>query len=358
MARQTTYTCDKCGLKMGVKTAVRVSVTIAEGSNAPLKRPYDFCPACFSDVKEMFSRYLHAKKGGEADGTATRFAEVPMVNGLCSSALPSCGSLCIDSPMHKLHLFPWENLQEDSASKPLFGDQEKPKDAETSEGISTVLDDAPFSEECKALCGSIDNEANPSEGEIKGQDAEHAQPAKPDAEGNFCEGEKGNLSEISCKESDGPESGESRRIARHGGECSLPKESSEESYEPTVFGPISPSEKERIFKLYLVDGLSEVEIAKRLGRLPRGVKWAINTAKATGELESLRRIFGENKPEYDERMSGKAYEAEGKASRWGFPWRRQPGQRLVHRGILRRQRRIKRRGISRRLHGVPADGGC
>ena len=58
-----------------------------------------------------------------------------------------------------------------------------------------------------------------------------------------------------------------------------------------VLGPISDDERMEILRLHAVEGLPADEIAKRMRRLPKGVKRAINSAEKSGELARIRDSF-------------------------------------------------------------------
>lgn len=60
-------------------------------------------------------------------------------------------------------------------------------------------------------------------------------------------------------------------------------------------GPIGPDEKQEIFRLYIEEGLTELQIAERLNRLPRGIKRAINSASKSGELDAMKAEYAARK---------------------------------------------------------------
>lgn len=67
--------------------------------------------------------------------------------------------------------------------------------------------------------------------------------------------------------------------------------------EGLITGPLSKEEHALILKLYVEEGLDAESIAKRMRRLPRGVKRCINSAVKTGELNKLKYEFSIRKEE-------------------------------------------------------------
>lgn len=55
-----------------------------------------------------------------------------------------------------------------------------------------------------------------------------------------------------------------------------------------ITGPIKEADRREILRLYVEEGMDPDMIAKKMNRLPRGIKRAINTAEKTGELADLR----------------------------------------------------------------------
>lgn len=60
-----------------------------------------------------------------------------------------------------------------------------------------------------------------------------------------------------------------------------------------VLGPISAEERVEILRLHVENGLSADQIAKKLNRLPKGIKRALNSALKSGELDSMQRKLQE-----------------------------------------------------------------
>ncbi len=67
-----------------------------------------------------------------------------------------------------------------------------------------------------------------------------------------------------------------------------------------VTGPISQKEHDEILRLFVVEKLSPEEIAKRMNRIPKGVKRLINSASRTGEISRLQNSLDMNEDDAEE----------------------------------------------------------
>lgn len=77
-----------------------------------------------------------------------------------------------------------------------------------------------------------------------------------------------------------------------------------------ITGPIKEADRREILRLYVEEGMDPDMIAKKMNRLPRGIKRAINTAEKTGELaELLSKAKKDNENAILSEIMGDGYQA-------------------------------------------------
>lgn len=254
--RETIYTCDKCGKRVEASLAVRINISMVEGKNPQEKKTLDLCPKHFAALRDSITNWMEKK--------TTSFVESED-NKVLSTYTPPASEEVEATPAVRQILVGESGGSIEETKSPLEVDQA----------------------ECTKEDGQ--NHSSCEQSDEKAPDAVNGETHSTEDEGH-------QLAAFAKEATNGSSSREEAtdRELYHEVEAAdsfTSQEASEESEgEDTSLktGPIGPAEKDRIFRLYIIDKLSPEEIAAKLHRSPKGVKRSITCAKSSGEFDTRK----------------------------------------------------------------------